>query len=244
VFSTPQWLTAYKTFTTAAFVAFTSQTLLFSVGAFTQWSWVWPVSSISALCAILLAAMCIQADNTPFCHGANDNASAVGLVLTLAEYFQDNPLDHTCLWFICTGCEEVQHYGAIDFFKRNRTEFYNPKALIFEMLGCDGPSWLVKEGIIIPFHASKEMVDLAEGIAQEYPELDAYPSSINGGNTEMADALRVGIPAITFVGFTKEGEAPYWHMLEDTIDKIDIHALERNFKFTRNYILALDSQAR
>ena len=71
-------------------------------------------------------AMCIQADRTPFTAGANDNASAVGLVLTLAETLRTAPLQHTRVWLACTGCEEAQHYGAIDFFRRHRSESNNP----------------------------------------------------------------------------------------------------------------------
>ncbi len=62
------------------------------------------------------------------------------------------------------------------------------------MLGCAGPAWLVKEGIVVPFYAEKSMVALAEKLAEEQPALGAYPTSISGGNTEMADALRLGIP--------------------------------------------------
>ena len=154
-------------------------------------------------------AMCIQADRTPFTAGANDNASAVGLVLTLAETLRTAPLQHTRVWLACTGCEEVQHYGAIDFFRRHRSALRNPHAIAFEMLGCAGPSWLTKEGIIVPFHADPGLVKLAEEIAAQHPELAAHPAQISGGNTEMADALRLGIPAITLSGQTRDrGFAP------------------------------------
>ena len=241
VFKNARWLSAYKSFTTIAFVAFALQVILYGLGAAIQASWIWPVSILCAICAVLLAAMCIQADLTPFTRGANDNASAVGLVLTLASRLKAEPLKHTRVWLACTGCEEVQHYGAIDFFARHRSEFKNPKTLVFEMLGCAGPAWLVKEGIVIPFHAEKSMVALAEKLAKDHPDLKAYPAAISGGNTEMADALRIGIPAITFTGFGPKGEAPYWHMVEDTFDKMDPIIMERNYAFTWQYIRLIDS---
>lgn len=241
VFKNQRWLSAYKSFTTIAFVAFAVQVLLYGLGIIIQSSWIWLASIPCAVCAVLLAAMCIQADLTPFTRGANDNASAAGLVLTLAKNLKAAPLKNTRVWFVCTGCEEVQHYGAIDFFARHKTEFKNPHALVFEMLGCAGPAWLVKEGIVVPFHAEKSMVALAEKLSEEQPELGAYPTSISGGNTEMADALRLGIPAITFTGFGPHGEAPYWHMVEDTFDKMDGQAMRRNYAFTWEYIQRLDA---
>jgi len=244
IFKSPRWVKAYQNFTTLAFVAFMIMTVLYVLGAFTQWYWVWPVSALSALCAVLLAAICMQAEGTPFTHGANDNATAVGLLLTLAERLREDPLEHTRVWFLASGCEEVQHYGAIDFLDRHLGEFTNPHALVFEMLGCAGPAWLEREGIVIPFKASPEMLVMAEEVNKAHPELDGYPVRISGGNTEMADALRRGIPAITLFGMTRENIAPYWHQVGDTVDKIDPQALARNYEFTWHMIQALDETSK
>ena len=165
-----------------------------------MWSWIWPATILSALGSATLAAICIQADRTPFSAGANDNASLAGLLLALAQHFQNEPLLYTRVWLVCTGCEEVQHYGAIDFFRQHTSGLKDPVAVVFEMLGCVGPSWLTKEGIIIPFKSDHNLVKLAEQMAEAHPHLGAYPSQIKGGNTEMADALRMGIPAITLNG--------------------------------------------
>ena len=62
--------------------------LLYIAGTFTQWNWIWLASIPSAVCAILLAALCLHANRTPVTAGANDNASGAGLVLALAEQLQ------------------------------------------------------------------------------------------------------------------------------------------------------------
>jgi hypothetical protein len=241
IFKNQSWLKAYQHFTTIAFAAFAALVIMYGAGFITQWEWIWPVSTISAICALILALLCLQADLTPFTHGANDNATAAGLVLTLAEEFKNNPLENTRLWFVNTGCEEVQHYGAIDFFDRHMAEFVYPKALVFEMLGCAGPGWLVKEGIIVPFRASPALIHVAESVNKENPELDGYPVTISGGNTEMADALRRGIPAITLFGMTRDLIAPYWHQKGDTVEKTDEKYLTRNYVFSQEFIKKLDS---
>lgn len=110
------------------------------------------------------------------------------------------------------------------------------------MLGCAGPAWLTKEGIVVPFYADRQLVALAEQLAAQHPEWGAYATQINGGNTEMADALRLGIPAITLTGMTPDGNAPYWHQVEDTYDKIDPEVLARAFAFTSAFIGALDER--
>ena len=243
IFRSKAWVDAYKNFTTVAFVLFAFQVLVFLLGWLFQWSWIWYAAIPSVVCALLLGAMCIQADLTPFTPGANDNATAAGLVLALAEQFQQTPLQHTRLFLACTGCEEVQHYGAIDFFQRHRSEMRNPKALVFEMLGCAGPAWLTREGIIVPFRADPDLLQTVERLSQEHPEWGAYPASISGGNTEMADCLRFNVPALTLFGLTPDGDAPYWHQAGDTFDKMDPEVMARAYDMALTLIQEIDSAA-
>ena len=243
IFSSARWLQAYGVFSMVAFALFIAQMGLYGLGTVVQWSWIWYATIPSAVAAVLLAAMCIQADATPFSPGANDNATAAGLVLVLGEDLVARPLEHTRVWLACTGCEEVQHYGAIDLLRRHRDEFLNPKAVVFESLGVDGPAWLTREGIIVPFYADRDMVALAERLADQHPECRAYPTKIFGGNTEMADAQRVGIPAITLCGITADGRLPYWHQPADTVDKMDPDVLARAYAYTQAYLNAIDANA-
>jgi hypothetical protein len=242
-FSTPRWVSIYQSFTTAAFVLFAAQVLLYLLGAFVQWPWIWWASIPCALCALTMAAFFLHADRTPFTAGANDNATAAGLLLALAEHLRAEPLQHTRVWFVCTGCEETQHYGAIDFYRRHRDVLLRPASVVFEMLGCDGPAWLTQEGIVVPFRADPALVALAEQLAAENPEWGAYPVQIKGGNTEMADALRAGVPAITLTGQGPQNEMPYWHQVGDTVDKLDPEVMARAYAFTWAFIQALDEQA-
>lgn len=248
IFATHGWTDFWRIVTPVIFVSFWVQAALYLIGSITQWAWVWPVSGICAAFAALLLAITAQADMTPYGPGANDNATGAGLVLTLAEHLIRDPLQHTRVWFLNTGCEEVKHYGAIDFFDRHRAEFHNPRTLVFEMLGIDGPAWLEREVILPPFayRASPELIATATDIAETYP---AHPVNITGGHTEMADALRVGIPAMTFIGVRKEGvkigyDGPFlfWHHPEDTPDKIQPQVLGQAYDYIWEFIQRLDNE--
>lgn len=242
IFSTQRWVNAYDRFTMITFACFILQFIVYGLAIFFHIAWAWYVSIPAATCAILLAAMCLQAEATPFTAGANDNASAVGMVLTLAKELASHPLEHTRVFTVCTGCEEVQHYGMIDFYKRHQVDLINPTALVFEMLGCSGPAWLTREGIIVPFKADPSLVQLAENLAQENPEWGAYPAVTSGGNTEMADALRCKIPAITLTGMTRDGVSPYWHQLADTFDKMNPQVMEKTWEMTLSMVNRLDGE--
>jgi hypothetical protein len=143
---------------------------------------------------------------------------------------------------VCTGCEEVQHYGAIDFFRRHRPEMKSPSALVFELLGCAGPGYLTTEGIIIPFHSDPDLRARCERLSRQNPEWGAYPVKISGGNSELADCVRAKAPAITLFGLTRGGEAPYWHQVDDTADKIDAHVLEHVSAMVHALITEIDGQ--
>jgi hypothetical protein len=240
IFRSYQMVELYKGFTTVAFVTFVAQAVLYMLGAIFQWGWIWYATFPTAFSALLLAAICIEADRSPFTAGANDNASAVGLVLCLAEQVSQTPLKHTRLFCVCTGCEEVQHYGAIDFFKRHRPEMKNPRGLVFEMLGCAGPGWLTREGIIVPFYSDPALVKLAEQLSNQNPQWGAYPVQISGGNSELADCVRFNVPAITLFGLTRQGKAPFWHQIGDTFDRIDPLIMENTRAMVWTIIESMD----
>ena len=242
IFSSLRWLAVYQVFATSALISFAGMVLLYLIGIFTQWRWIWPVSGIGGVFAVLLLVLCVQAVSTPFTRGANDNATAAGMILALAEHFLQSPLKNTRLWLVCTGSEEALHDGTIDFFRRHKKELTNPKIVVLESLGCAGPSWLEGEGIVLPILPDPSLVDLAEKVAMANPELDAYPSRVSGGVTEMSDAIRAGVPAITLMGLTRENVLPYWHQTADTLDKIDPEYLERNYAFAWHYFQAIDMQ--
>jgi hypothetical protein len=240
--SSSRWIATYQFFVAVIFVLAVLQVVLYLLGTITQWGWIWPASIPYVFCSLLLIAHHLHADRTPFSPGANDNATGAGLVLTLAQHLQSEPLRHTRVWLVNTGCEEVQHYGAADFFRRHRRDLQAPVAVAFEILGCTDPAWLTREGMGIPFHADRRLVALAEKLAGEHPEWSARADQIFGGNTEMADALLAGVPALTLLGAAGHGETTYWHSREDTYDKMDPEVMGRAYRFAWTFIQALDLQ--
>jgi hypothetical protein len=242
IFSTPRWFLAYRIFSTLTFASFTYLAVLYWLGAITGWPWVWAASSPAALFAVGLIAMCVEAELSPFTPGANDNATAAALVLTLAEDLKREPLDRTRVWLLCSGCEEAQHEGAQTFFRRHRPEFRRPRAIAFEMLGCSGPGWLTREGILLPLRPDPQLEALASRVATAHPDLGAYPVRLTGGVTEAADARAAGVPAMALIGLTREGKAPYWHLPTDTVDKLDAAVMDRAYRFTRELIRAIDER--
>ncbi len=242
-FRTPKYVKIYDKFTTIIFITYLIQTVLYSLSVFLPWSWVWYASIPTAMCAVLMISFFIEAEFSPFTAGANDNASAAGMVLTMAEELKKNPLKHTRVFAVCTGCEETQHYGMIAWYQQHVKMLKNPKAIVFELLGVAGPGYLIQEGIIVPFKADQNLLSMIETISREHPEWGAYPVKISGGNSEMADALRNKIPAVSLFGLKKDGEAPFWHQLEDTYEKMNPQVMEDVWSLTMAMLQKIDQNA-
>lgn len=241
IFSSPGWFLAYRIYSTVAFGTFILLIFVYGLGALFGWRWAWPVSTVAAVMAVLLVMLCLEAERSPFTRGANDNATGAGLVLALAQEFASNPLPGCRVWFVCSGCEEALHEGAKAFFAAHKHGMVEPRAVAFEMLGCAGPAWLVREGIVLPLYADRRLRALAEKVARDNPHLGAYPTSVGGGVTEMSDALLAGVPAITVMGLTRDGRAPYWHTPADAVDKMDPEIMQRNYRFVRALVEAIAS---
>lgn len=239
IFSSPGWFLAYRIYSTVAFGTFILLIFVYGLGALFGWRWAWPVSTMAAVLAVLLVMLCLEAESSPFTRGANDNATGAGLVLALAQEFASNPLPGCRMWFVCSGCEEALHEGAKAFFAAHKRGMVEPRAVTFEMLGCAGPAWLVREGIVLPLYSDHTLRALAEKVARDNPHLGAYAASAGGGVTEMSDALLAGVPAITVMGLTRDGRAPYWHTPADTVDKIDPETMQRNYRFVRALVEAI-----
>lgn len=241
IFSSRIWRKIYAVWSNVAMGLLFLQTFMF--GAALIWPGitmtVWKVAFISAIGALSLIAITLEAELSPLTKGANDNATGAGLVLTMAKEIKAKPLEYSRVWFVCSGSEESLHEGAVHFLESHKREFNNPVMVNFEMLGCAGPSFIAKEGLLLPLRPDRKLLELVEEIGR-YPEFGAYPSVLTGGCTEASDAIIRGIPAITLIGLEQDGFGPHWHMPSDTYDKMDPGVMDRAYRFAETVISRLD----
>lgn len=241
IFSSKAWRKVYAVWSNIAMGLLFLQTFMF--GAALIWPaismTVWKIAFISVIGALSLIIITLEAELSPLTKGANDNATGAGLVLTMAKEIKAKPLEYSRVWFVCSGSEESLHEGAVHFLSSHRKEFNNPIMLNFEMLGCAGPSFIAKEGLLLPLKPDKKLLELVEEIGR-HPEFNAYPSVLTGGCTEASDAIIRGIPAITLIGLERDGFAPHWHMPSDTFDKVNPGIMDKAYRFAEAVIMRLD----
>jgi Zn-dependent M28 family amino/carboxypeptidase len=162
--------------------------------------------------------------------GANDNLSAVGALLAVADDLRANPLDGVRVLLISTGSEESFSEGMQEFGRRHFAEL-DPERTEFLCLEClGGPTLIVleAEGMLKMRHYPEAMREaLAEAAA------DAGVTITRGIRTVAATdaiiALRAGYPTVTLASIaetklplnyhwpTDRPEALHWETIEQAI---------------------------
>ncbi len=199
-------------------------------------AWVGPALVAAGITLLVM----LQAHLSPYSSGANDNASAVGVALELAAYFNSNRLKHTRLWFVFTGAEETGCHGAAAFLGAEGSELIQAYAVALEGSGVHRPAYTRREGTLSTYRTNVELERILERLAKSRPELGLRPASLRGGYTEASVAIKRGYRSVALVGLDERGDMPYWHTTQDTPDKIRPEALAATWEVAVSLLQDLD----
>jgi hypothetical protein len=180
----------------------------------------------------------------PVVPGANDDASAVGTVLALAQELAASPPKNLEVWFVVTGCEEGILGGMYAFLERHHADLEDrrPFVLNLEMLGSGKPVYTEAEGLVTRFRFDPEATSLAAEVGRE-PEFEGVEATASPVTTDALVAHHHGFPAITVMSLAEGGRSPHYHQPSDTPETIDGASLERCYRYLRRIIQRLDEKA-
>jgi Peptidase family M28 len=192
--------------------------------------------ALLALGAALLLERELRGEDVP---GANDNASGVAVAAQLTLECAIDPLEHTRLVFLATGCEESGLLGSQAFLRSRDTSgwlFVN-----FDNVGGDATlRYVTREGVSVRWDADPLLVALAGRIAEDRPELGLQPSDGPIGLTyDVSPVLARGGRGITFVA-GDGGVIPNYHWPTDTTSNVDPRALTRALETGREMLARID----
>lgn len=168
-----------------------------------------------------------------FAPGANDNASGVGTVMALAEYFSQNPPQHTRLRFMVFCAEEVGLIGSTRYAEKMVGE-KDLFALTFDMVGTGNEVRFVRRTTNVFKSTDKQLNSLlTEAGAKSGPVFALGASDYDG-------FARNGIPA---AGVFTTGEKiifKVYHSTGDTMEHIDADCLEKTIQVAIEVVGRLD----
>ena len=179
-----------------------------------------------------------EIDGDNIYNGANDNASGVTAVLTLAEYFKKLNINERSIIFVAFTGEEMGLRGSRYFGKNiNRSKIM--AGINIEMIGVQSEygkntAWLTgfdrsDFGKIIQKNLSDTKYKL---FADPYPTQNLFFRSDN------AALARLGIPAHTFSTTPMEKDSHY-HKVTDEYETLDILTIKESIELISKGILSI-----
>ncbi len=188
----------------------------------------------------------LQPDTTPFVKGGNDNATGAAAVLTLAGRLKREPLAHTEVFLVNTGCEEVACYGMVDWITRHAgADVPSADYLILDNIGGKNSevNYVLDETVLLPFKSDSKLVSLAEAVAKEQPDLAAKPFHYRGLFSELSLSARHGQRALGLLNFDpKTKMPPNFHTARDDFNNVDPEVLDRSERFAWAIMQKIDGQ--
>ncbi|MFQ5638075.1 MAG: M28 family metallopeptidase [bacterium] len=245
IFSSDGWVKFLSLLIPLGLVSGVTLVILFAMGTASSAGVLRLISLPLTLIVAMLLILTIQADLTPYTVGANDNASGASVALSMAERLKRAPLKHTVVWVVLTGCEEVGCYGADAFAQAHKNELGRPVWITIDNVGGKGAgvAYLTSETFLRTTPSDPGLLQIADRIAEEHPELDAFPFRFKGAYTEGAIGGKHGFRVLTLLSFRRDGTLPEWHRPTDVIDNLDPKVVAKSQTFLWRLLQEIDQQA-
>jgi hypothetical protein len=228
--STPTWQRLFNILLLLTFLSMVLSAAAFTLGFIFDFGDVRWVGLVTAPLLVFALAMSIQAMGAPISPGANDNTSAVGVALALAEKLTAEPPSHTEVWLVFTGCEEVGAYGMFAFLDAHAKEL-GPETfyLVLEQVGTGRLQLVTAEGLVIKRPVRSEALSLGRQAGAALPEI-GLTEKLGEAYSDALPAIKRGLMALTITSAPASiGEVSHWHTLSDTVEHIYPESLQQAF---------------
>ncbi|MHA1207903.1 MAG: M28 family metallopeptidase, partial [Candidatus Freyarchaeota archaeon] len=176
--------------------------------------------------------------NTPVM-GANDNLSAVAVILGIAERVSENPPRNTEVWVVSFGTEEPATLGSKVFAERHGKELENAYVINLETVG-QGRFGVVTKEISVAGNLSKELADIVVRAGKKC-RVPVKPIELKYGNTDATPIARKGYKSVTIMGMDENELFTLWHIPEDVPENISEKNLQNALKLCLQILEDIDS---
>jgi hypothetical protein len=243
-YSSPRWHRIFSRLVTGIFLSLALGGLIFGLGALFTWPAVGWFGLLSGAMQAFGLAMLIPADSTPFSPGANDNASGVGVITGLLERLAGEPLQHTEVICLLTGCEETGAVGVRAYLDAHAAELGRKTLfIILDEVGTGNLKYLSSDGILYKTSTHPQALALARQARTDLPF--EVGERVGLAYTDALPVTRRGLPAITISvdADPAQGQVSHWHQMSDRIETLDPVTLEKAHEFAWKIIQIIDGDS-
>jgi Peptidase family M28 len=175
--------------------------------------------------------------------GANDNATAVVLLLAIARRLREQPLESTRVILLSTGSEESFSEGMKAFGERHFGELPAESTffLCVDTLGSPHLNVLRGEGFLRMREYPRPALDLIDGLAEELG-IWLFPNLRLRNGTDGLEALAAGYPTVALCSCTDLKQPANYHWPSDVSENVDFGTLSDAFRLSEALIRRLDER--
>jgi Zn-dependent M28 family amino/carboxypeptidase len=171
--------------------------------------------------------------------GANDNLSAVAVILGIAENVSKKPPRNTEVWIVSFGTEEPATLGSKVFAQRHGEELKDAYVFNMETVG-QGDFGVVTREISVSGNLSKELAEIVVKAGKKC-NVKVKPIELKYGNTDATPIARQGFKSVTIMGMDENELFTLWHIPEDVPENIDEKNLQKALKLCLQILEDIDS---
>jgi len=159
-----------------------------------------------------------------FANGAADNATGVAVALAGAERLWRDPIAGWEVEVVLTGAEEVGMVGARQYFlaQKDRLDANATYVMNFDNLGSGAVKIITRTGSMTTVVYDNALVHAALQTAAADPQYRHIKTGVwHTGDFDSIWFARAGIPSLTIAAQDEQGQIPFLHRPNDTIDNVD-----------------------
>ncbi len=171
--------------------------------------------------------------------GANDNASGVAVLLSLAEQMAQTPLEHTEVWFVATGGEEIGLVGARAFADKHGKTLKDAYFFAVDTVGAGRIHYTVQENFLGSADVSHDVVDILV-TASEKGSHTAMPYMLRAGGTDAGAMLAKHFKAASISCLIKDGKFPEINWPTDTRKYVEPETPPKVTAFVKDVLYEID----
>ncbi len=175
--------------------------------------------------------------------GANDNGTAVVLLLAIAQRLLEQPPEETRVILLSTGSEESFSEGMKAFGERHFGELPAESTffLCVDTLGSPHLNVLRGEGFLKMWEYPRPALDLIDGLAEELG-IWLFPNLRLHNGTDGLEALAAGYPTAALCSCTDLKQPANYHWPSDVSDNVDFDTLSDAVRLSEALIRRLDER--
>src|SRR5581483_6057706 len=172
-----------------------------------------------------IVAMAVFGDvaRNPVCPGANDNLSAVAVLVALAERLRVQPIEGLRVQLVSCGAEEVLQGGIHGFTQRHLKKLDRDRTWVLNLDTVGSPRLIMLEGegpVVMEDYYDRSFRDLVAASAERAGA--ALRRGMRSRNsTDAVIPSRAGYPTATLTSMDRYKALSNYHLMSDTPEKVD-----------------------